>query len=45
MGQQWPAAGSGALSAAVRAWDLLKEVAIIFIQFSSVQLLNLSGTL
>ena len=26
MGQQWPAAGSGALSAAVHAWDLLKEV-------------------
>ena len=31
VGQWWPAAGSGALSAAVRAWDLLKEVAIIFI--------------
>ena len=31
MGQQWPAAGSGALSAAVRARDLLKAVAIIFI--------------
>ena len=31
MGQQWPAAGSGALSATVRAWDLWKEVAIIFI--------------
>ena len=31
MGQQWPAAGSGALSAAVRAWDLLKKVAFIFI--------------
>ena len=30
-GWQWPAAGLGALSAAVRAWDLLKEVAIIFI--------------
>ena len=29
MGQQWPAAGLGALSAAVPAWDLLKEVAII----------------
>ena len=27
MGQQWPAAGLGALS----AWDLLKKVAIIFI--------------
>ena len=30
MGQQWPAAGSGALSEAVRPQDLLKEVAIIF---------------
>ena len=27
----WPAAGLGALSVAVHAWDLLKEVAIIFI--------------
>ena len=26
-----PAAGSGALSGVVHAWDLLKEVAIIFI--------------
>ena len=31
MGQQWPAAGLGALTVAVHAWDLLKEVAIIFI--------------
>ena len=31
MGQQSPTAGSGALSAAVCAQDLLKEVAIIFI--------------
>ena len=31
MGQRWPAAGLGALGAAARAWDLLKEVAIIFI--------------
>ena len=31
MGQQWPAAGSGALSEVVHALDLLKEVAIIFI--------------
>ena len=29
-GQRWVAAGSGALSAAVRAWDLLKKVAITF---------------
>ena len=31
MGQWWPAAELGALSAAVHAWDLLKEVAIVFI--------------
>ena len=31
MGQPWPAAWLGALSVAVRAWDLLKEVAVIFI--------------
>ena len=31
MGQRWPAAGSGALTAAVPAWDLLKEEVIIFI--------------
>ena len=31
MGRWWPAAGLGALSVAVHAWDLLKEVAIIFI--------------
>ena len=31
MGQWWPAARLGALSVAVPAWDLLKEVAIIFI--------------
>ena len=43
VGQWWPAAGLGALSVAVHAWGLLKEVAIIFIastivsfQFSSV---------
>ena len=30
MNQQWPVAGLGALSIAVSAWDLLKEVAIIF---------------
>ena len=27
----WPAAGLGALSVAVHAWDVLKEVTIIFI--------------
>ena len=28
MGRRWLAAGSGVLSSAVRAWDLLKEVSI-----------------
>ena len=31
MGQRWPAAGLGALSVAVYAWDLLKEVNIFLI--------------
>ena len=31
MGRRWPPAGLGALRAAVHAWGLLKEVAIIFI--------------
>ena len=31
VGWQWPAAVSGALSVAMHAWDLLKEVFIIFI--------------
>ena len=31
MGWWWPAAGLGALSVAVDAWDLLKEVTTIFI--------------
>ena len=31
VGQPWPAAGLGALSVAVHAWDLVKEVTIIFI--------------
>ena len=30
VGQWWPAAELGALSVAIHAWDLLKEVAIIF---------------
>ena len=34
VGQLWPAAGLGALRAAVHAWDLLKEVNIIFITFT-----------
>ena len=31
VGRQWPAAWLGVLSAAVCAWNILKEVAIIFI--------------
>ena len=34
MSQEWPATGLGELSEAVHAWDLLKEVAIIFITFN-----------
>ena len=47
MGQQWPAAGLGALSVALHARDLLKEVTIIYststivsVQFSSGQSLS-----
>ena len=39
-GWQWPAAGSGALGVALCAWDVLKEVTVTFIHFSSVQLLS-----
>ena len=35
IGQGWPAAGLGALSVAVHAWDLLKEVAIILLPHDS----------
>ena len=35
-GWRWPAAGLRALSAAVRAWNLLKEVTIIFITSTRV---------
>ena len=31
MGQWWPDAGLGAVSVAVHAWNLLKEVTIVFI--------------
>ena len=31
MGQWWPAAGLGALSVAVHAWRLLRDITIIFI--------------
>ena len=37
VGQWWTAAGLGALGAAVRAWDLLEEVTIIFITSTSGQ--------
>ena len=36
VGWWWPAAGLGAWTVAVHAWNLLREVTIIFIQFSSV---------
>ena len=36
MDWQWPAAGFGALGVAVCAWDLLKEVTIIFITSTTV---------
>ena len=36
VGQQWPAAGAEGLSAAVYAWGILKEVAIIFITSTTV---------
>ena len=46
MGWQWPAAESGALSAAVHAGGLLKEAAIIFLISSIVwpKLNNREGT-
>ena len=31
VGQRWPAAGLGALSVVIHAWNLLREVTIIFI--------------
>ena len=31
IGQRWPGAGLGALSAAVHTWGLLKDVTIVFI--------------
>ena len=36
MGWWWPAAGLGAVSVAVHAWDLLKEVTIILISLMIV---------
>ena len=36
MGRWWLTAGLGALSAAVGAWDILKEITIIFITFTLV---------
>ena len=38
VGQWWPAAGLGALSVAVHAWDLLKEGTNVFITLSIVWL-------
>ena len=35
MGQRWPAAGSGSLSATVPAQDLMKQGTIIFIESES----------
>ena len=43
MGQQWPAAGLEALSVAVQAWDLLKEVTIIFITSISLASGQITG--
>ena len=36
MGQQYTAAGLGALSAPVRAWDLVKKITIIVINSTTV---------
>ena len=36
MGQWWPAAGLGAQTVAVHAWDLLREVTIMFITSTRV---------
>ena len=36
MGQQWPAAGLGALSVAGHAWELLKEITKTFITYTIV---------
>ena len=46
VGWWWPASGLGALSGAVHAWDLLKEVTIIFITSTIVrpQVNNREGT-
>ena len=46
MGQGWPAAGLGALSVAVHAWKLVKEVVIISITSTIVwpQKNNREGT-
>ena len=46
MGQRWPAAGLGALSVAMHAWDLVKDVVVIFITSTIVwsQANNREGT-
>ena len=38
IGQGWPAAGLGAVSVTVHSWDLLKEVSIIFITSTIVEI-------
>ena len=43
VGWQWPATGSGALSAALRAWDLFQAVTIIFITSTIVWSLDFPG--
>ena len=36
MDHWWPATGSGTLSVVMLAWDLLKEVAVIFIKLVNI---------
>ena len=40
MGQRWHAAQLGVLSVAVHAWDLLKEVTIIFITSTMFEMVS-----
>ena len=46
VGRQWPAAGLGAWTVAVNTWDLLREVAIVFITSTIVwpQVNSMEGT-
>ena len=43
VGQWWPAAELGALSVAVYAWDLLREVSIVFITSTIVWPREIAG--